>query len=397
MRKKEIQISKDVLSLEKEIITLRRHFHRYPEIGLKEIKTARFIADYLKDLGIEVEENVAGTGVVGIIRGKKPGKTALYRADMDALEVEEENTFEYKSRHKGLAHMCGHDAHMAIALGLTRLFSSKRDTLPGNIKFVFQPSEEIVPGGAKAMIAKGVLQNPRVDAAFGLHVWQHLPVGKVVIKPGPLFASIDVITLKVKGLGGHGAAPHYTVDPVLITAHIITSLEALITREINPTHSAVLTFGQVHAGTAANIIPKDSLIQGTFRCYNPDIRKLAVKRIKEMSRGIAAAFGGSCEVEIFHGQPQVYNNPEITSIVRRVAEKVLPKKNIVDDYTTMGAEDVACFLNRVPGCFFLLGTANVEKGITGAHHSPQFDIDEKALPIGVEIVKRAILYFLEGK
>jgi len=391
----EIKISQEVLALKAEMIGLRRHFHQYPELGNKEVKTGKYIAGYLKKLGLVVKENIAKTGVIGLLKGNYAGKTILYRADMDALEIDEKNNVEYKSKHTGIAHMCGHDAHMAIALITAKLFSAQKNKLRGNIKFVFQPSEELIPGGAKAMIEEGVMKNPEVGGALGLHVWQDLAVGKVGIKPGPLFASIDLVSLRVIGKGGHGAMPQYTVDPIMISAHIITSLQALITREIDPLQSSVLTFGQIHAGTACNIIPEESFLQGSLRCFNPEIRKYAAKRITEISKGIADAFGGRCEVDIARGHPTVNNDPEFTSIVLQAARETVPNDNISNDCNNMGSEDMAYFFNKAPGCLFLLGTSNKEKGLTSKHHSPRFNIDEDALPIGAEIVRKTILKFLD--
>ena len=394
---KGVKISSDVLSLRAEAVRLRRHFHEQPETGFEEFETAKFIAAYLKGLGLEVRERIAKTGVVGLLGGTKPGKTILYRSDMDALRVQEESRKPYRSKKPGIAHACGHDAHMAIALTLAKLFSRQRETLPGNIKFVFQPNEELAPGGAAPMIEQGVLENPHADAALGLHVWQELPIGAVGIKPGPVFAAVDVVSISVRGKGGHGALPHRSVDPVLVSAHLISVLEVLTSREIDPLKSAVLTFGSIHAGDPCNVIPEFAHLKGTFRCFDRKIRRYARKRIREICVKTAGCFGARCDVAITPGFPPLVNDPAFTRIVLEAARGVVPEKNIDQEHMTMGSEDMSLFLARVPGCYFFLGSANSTKGITYPHHSPQFDIDEDALLVGLEIARRTIAMFLSMK
>ena len=389
-------ISREVLELKDEVISLRRDFHRHPEKSYEEFRTSKVIAEYLKKLGLEVKEKVAKTGVVGLLEGEKKGKTILYRADMDALKMEEENDVEYRSQNKGVAHMCGHDAHMAVALTVAKILASKRDKIKGNVKFVFQPSEEQYPGGAKAMIDEGVMENPKVDAALGLHIWQNLPIGTVGIKTGPVFASSDVITLKVSGKGGHGAMPHQTTDPILISANIIIALQALVTRETDPLKTFLLTFGQIHGGSASNIIPEECFIQGTFRCFDADVRIYAEKRVAEISQKIAETFKAKCDIELWHYCPSTINEADFTQIVIDAAKEVVPKENILGSVKTMGADDISYFLSMVPGCYFFLGSSNKEKGLINPHHNPRFNIDEDALPIGVEIITRVILKFLNG-
>jgi amidohydrolase len=264
------RLSREVESLREEIVSLRRHFHSRPEACFRETETAGFIARYLKNLGLSVTENVAGTGVCALLEGEKPGKTLLYRADMDALEMEEESGLPFRSTRKGFAHSCGHDAHMAVALVAARVLAGRKKELRGSVKFVFQPCEESIPGGALAMIRAGVLENPPIDAVLGLHVWQELPSGAVGITAGPAFASIDLVTLKVRGKGGHGATPQLAVDPILISAHIITALEAVVSRETDPLEKKVLTFGELHAGTACNVIPETAVLRGTLRCFKSE-------------------------------------------------------------------------------------------------------------------------------
>jgi amidohydrolase len=391
-----VTLSLEVMKQKEELVSLRRHFHRNPELGLEEKETSSFIAGYLRDLGLEVRERVGKTGVTGLLRGARDGKTLLYRADMDALRVREENDVEYRSRCDGVAHACGHDAHMAVALSAAKLLAGIRNEIAGNVKFLFQPNEELAPGGARLMIDEGVMENPKVDGALGLHVWQGIPAGSVGIKPGPVFAAADLVSLRVKGRGGHGALPHQAVDPVLAAAHIITALQALVTREIDPLKPAVLTFGSIHAGTASNVIPEEALIQGTFRYFDPELHAFARDRIVAIARGVAEGLGARCDAEITKGYPPLFNDPGFTGIVLEVARELLPRERVVETEMTMGSEDMSLYLDRTPGCYFLLGTANREKGLTNPHHSPRFDIDEDALPLGLEIVKRSALKFLKG-
>ena len=387
------KLSGEARALEGELISLRRHFHQYPELGFEERKTAGFIAAYLRQLGLEVREGIAGTGVTGLLRGAREGKTILYRADMDALPIREENDTPYRSKYEGVSHMCGHDAHMAIALGAAKLLASKGETLPGGVLFLFQPGEERAPGGARPMIEEGVMENPKVNGVIGLHVWQSLPAGTVSVKPGPVFAAVDHVNLKVKGKGGHGALPQHTVDPILVSAQIVTSLQALVTREIDPLKPVVFTFGSVHAGAAPNVIPEEAFLQGTLRYFDQDVHDLAIERIRRMAEGIAGAFGARCEVEITGGYPPLVNDPGFTHVVSEAAREVLRSDAVFEDVMTMGSEDMALFLDRSPGCFFLLGSSNGEKGLSEPHHSPRFDIDEDVLALGLEIVTRAIVKF----
>lgn len=293
--------------------------------------------------------------------------------------------------------MCGHDAHMALALTAAKLFTLMQKEISGTVKFLFQPNEELAPGGARFMIEEGVMEDPHVDGVLGLHVWQELPAGCVGIKDGPVFAAADLVNLKVRGKGGHGVLPHHSVDPVLISAELITALQALITREIDPLKPAVLTFGSIHAGNASNVIPEEALIQGTFRYFDPGLHAFARERIDGMARGIAQGLGGACDVEVTEGYPPLFNDPGFTRIVLEAAGEVLDGGCIARNEMTMGSEDMALFLNLAPGCYFFLGTSNREKGLTNPHHSPRFDIDEDALPLGLEIVKRSILKFLSRR
>jgi amidohydrolase len=391
-----VNLSLEVMEQKGELVSLRRHFHRNPELGLEERETSSFIAGYLRDLGLEVREKVGKTGVTGLLRGGKDGKTLLYRADMDALRIREESDVEYRSRREGVAHACGHDAHMAIALSAAKLLAGISDGLAGNVKFIFQPNEELAPGGAQLMIDEGVMEKPKVDGVLGLHVWQGIPAGSVGIKPGPVFAAADLVSLKVKGRGGHGALPHQTVDPILVSAHIITALQALVTREIDPLKPAVFTFGSIHAGTASNVIPEEAFIQGTFRYFDPDLHAFAHDRIGAIARGVAEGLGARCDTVVTKGYPPLFNDPGFARIVLDAAREVLPAERIVETEMTMGSEDMALFLDGTPGCYFLLGTSNSAKGLANPHHSPRFDIDEDALPLGLEIVKRSALKFLKG-
>jgi amidohydrolase len=386
----------DIVQRRDSLIELRRFFHRQPELACEERATAAAIADHLRRHDLEVTEGVGGTGVVGLLRGTagEGGRTLLVRADIDALPITEATDVEYKSETPGKMHACGHDGHIAIALTLADLLAARRDQLRGTVKFAFQPAEERI-GGAEPMIADGVMHHPDVDAVIGLHIWSPTPVGDVAVQAGPFFASADEIALTVRGRGGHGAMPHLNVDPIVAAAQIIVALQTLLSREISPFHPAVVTFGKIAGGTAYNVVADEVELRGTVRAYDAGDREFLLQRIGEIASGVAASLRAEATLDVIRGCPACVNDPDITELVRRAAEATVGAEHIPGgDQRQSVSDDMALFLDAVPGCYFLVGAGNMEKGITAPHHSARFNIDEDALPIGVEVLARATLEYL---
>ncbi|MDP9372788.1 MAG: amidohydrolase, partial [Chloroflexota bacterium] len=295
-----------------EVVANRRYLHQHPELAFQEHNTARFVAEKLRALGIETRTGVAGTGVLGLLRGEREGRTVLLRADMDALPIDELNDVPYKSQNPGVMHACGHDAHTAMLLGAARLLAERRDAIRGTVKFAFQPAEEVPPGGAKPMIEAGVLEGPRVDAAFGVHISQDMPAGTVGVHAGPTYAAPDGFTATIKGKGGHAARPHTCVDPVVVAAQCIVALQTLVSREVNPLRQAVITVGSLHAGTVRNIIPEQAVMEATVRTFGEEVRQHLAERIPALIGGIAAAMRAEAEVRYDLGYPALVNDPAMT-------------------------------------------------------------------------------------
>ena len=388
----------DIAARHPALVELRRHFHERPETAFEEHETAREIAERLRRSGLEVTEGIGKTGVVGLLRGAAgKGKTLLVRADIDALPVTEANDTPYRSRNVGKMHACGHDGHIAIALTLADLLAQRRDALVGNVKFAFQPAEELA-AGAKPMLKDGVLRDPDVDAVIGLHIWSQTPVGDVVVQEGPFFASADHVVLRVRGRGGHGAMPHLNVDPLVAAAQIVVALQTLISREISPFHPAVITFGSIHGGTASNVTADEVELQGTVRAYDAADRDHLLRRIEEVAVSVAGALRATAEMTMREGTPACVNDAEMAALVRRAAEATVGDDHIrKGDQRQSVSDDMALFLQATPGCYFLVGAGNMERGITASHHSAHFDIDEDSLPIGVEVMARAALEYLGVK
>lgn len=357
----------------------RRDFHKHPEIGLKELRTASIVAKELSGLGIEVKTGIGQTGVVGLLEGKAPGPVVLLRFDMDALPIQEETGAEYASENQGLMHACGHDGHVAVGLTVARILNDHRADFSGTVKLVFQPGEEGL-GGAEKMIADGVLQNPPPDIALGLHVWNEKPVGWIGIVPGPVMAAADTFTVRIIGRGGHGAVPDLVADPILAASHVVSSLQSIVSRNVSPLKTAVVTVASIHGGDAFNVVPSEVVLKGTLRSFEQEVRELMVKRFNEIVENVARACGCDSSIEITSITPAVYNNPEITARVQRIAKELLPMDVIDTKSMTMGAEDMAFILNQVPGCYIFIGSANAEKGLSAPHHSSKFDFDESILP-----------------
>ena len=379
------------------VIADRRHLHQHPELGYQEVQTSGFVAERLRARGVDdVRTGIAKTGVTGLIRGTAPGdgKTVLLRADMDALPIEEENEVEYRSVHPGVMHACGHDAHTAMLLGVSRLLLERRDRFAGAVKVLFQPSEELPPGGAKPMIDAGVLDDPKVDAAFGMHMAQEQPVGSIALRAGPTMAAADRFTIEIKGKGGHGARPQSTIDPIAVGAQIVTALQTIVSREVDPIKQAVVTVGAFRAGEAFNVIPDAAELRGTVRSFDPDVRDQLEERIEALVRGVAAAMRAEIDFGYQRGYPATVNDPAMTELVRAAATEVVGEDRLIESPQIMGAEDFSYFLEAVPGCFFFVGSRNPEKGLVWGHHHPRFDIDEESLGTGIETMTATTLRYL---
>ncbi len=372
----------------KTVVSNRRHIHQHPELSFNEFETQKFVETELKKIGITDIQQLANTGVVAIIKSTNnpDKKTIALRGDMDALPITEENKTEYVSQNIGVMHACGHDVHTSSLLGVAEILFALRNEFEGTIKLIFQPGEEKLPGGASLMIKEGVLKNPEVRSVFGQHVMPFLPVGKVGFRGGLYMASTDELYVKVKGKGGHGAMPHLNIDPVLIAANIITSLQQIVSRKANPTIPSVLSFGKVIANGATNVIPDEVLMEGTFRTLDETWRSIAHTEMKKIAEMIAESMGGKCEFEIRKGYPFLKNDIELTARAKKYAEEYLGIENVVDLDIWMAAEDFSYFTQELPACFYRLGTRNEARGIISSVHTPTFDIDEQALEIGAGLM-----------
>jgi len=381
------QIKQRAEALAGELVSIRRYLHQHPELSFQEYETARYVAERLSQIGIPFEAGVAGTGIVAKIEGKNPSKKSIaLRADMDALPIEEANEVPYRSQNPGVMHACGHDVHTTCLLGAARLLYETRDQWEGTIKLLFQPGEERLPGGASLMIKEGALENPRPAAVIGQHVMPLLPVGKVGFREGMYMASTDELYLRVIGKGGHAAMPELGIDPVTIAAQIIVALQQVVSRRSSPKMPTVLSFGKVIANGATNVIPNEVYIEGTFRTFDEAWRARAHEIIEQMAIGIAESMGGRCELEIRKGYPFLYNAPELTRRAKQAAVEYLGEENVVDLDLWLAAEDFAYYSQVAEACFYRLGTRNEARGIVSPVHTPTFDIDEAALPIGAGLM-----------
>ena len=372
---------------EQDLVADRRHLHANPELSYHEYQTAAFVQERLKSWGIPFQAPVAKTGIVGKIEGRNPSsKVIALRADMDALPILEANDVPYKSKNQGVMHACGHDVHTTSLLGAARILHELKDSFEGTVRLIFQPAEEKEPGGASLMIKEGVLKNPEPAAIVGQHVMPLIPVGKVGFREGMYMASADEIYVTVKGKGGHGAMPEQNIDPVLITAHILVALQQIVSRVASPKMPSVLSFGKVIANGATNVIPNEVKMEGTFRTMDEAWRAKAHQRMKKMAESIAEGMGGSCDFDIRKGYPFLENDPELTRHARAAAVAYLGEENVLDLDLWMAAEDFSYYSQEVDACFYRLGTRNEEKGIVSSVHTPTFDIDEAALPIGAGLM-----------
>jgi amidohydrolase len=370
-----------------DIVACRRHLHRHPELSFHEYETQKFVEARLKEYGITDFRRMADTGVVALLKGRNPDKrTVALRADMDALPIVEANPVDYKSENEGVMHACGHDVHTSSLLGAARILHELRDRFEGTVKLIFQPGEEKLPGGASLMIKEGVLENPKPASVIGQHVMPQIPAGKVGFRKGLYMASTDELYVTVHGKGGHGAMPHLNIDPVMITAQILVSLQQIVSRYAMPSLPTVLSFGKVIANGATNVIPDKVCLEGTFRTLNEEWRDEAHRRMKHMAEQIAESMGGRCEFEIRRGYPFLVNDEDLTDRSRRWAEEYVGKENVEDLEIWMAAEDFAFYSQQAKACFYRLGVRNEAKGITSSVHTPTFDIDESALETGMGLM-----------
>ena len=389
------------------IIRLREHIHQNPELGNREFNTAALVADHLRALGFdEVQTGIAHTGVVGILRGGRPGPVVAVRADMDALPVTEMTPYPFRSRVRttylgqevGVSHACGHDIHVAVQLGVASVLAGMRDELPGTVKFIFQPAEEGPPpgedGGARMMVAEGVLQDPAPSAIFGLHSFAEMEVGKVGFTSGPALAAVDHFKIRILGLQAHGAAPHLGIDPIVMASQAVSAFQTIRSRNLPPLEPSVVTVGIIRGGTRFNIIPHVVEMEGTVRTYNPDVRDAVEQRMGEILAGITSAGGGTYELVYDRGTPATINDPALGERMLPTLARVVGEENVVDLDPTMGGEDFAYFANEVPGFFFRLGQV-IPGGSSGGHHTPDFQADNSAVPVGIRAMTNLLLDYLE--
>jgi len=373
---------------------LRRDFHRNPELGFQEVRTAGVVARDLTELGLEVSTGVGKTGVVATLEGARPGPILLVRFDMDALPIQEETGAEYASQTPGVMHACGHDGHTAIGLTVARMLEAHKSDLGGTVKLVFQPAEEGL-GGAQAMVADGVLDNPQPVRSLSLHLWNDKPLGWIGVTPGPVMSASDRFTVKIIGRGGHGASPNIVIDPIVAGAQVISALQNIVSRNVDPLESAVVTVTSMIGGEAFNVIPETVELRGTIRTFKPEIRKIVLERFEEISSGVAAAMGCRAEVDLRSITPAVINDPELAKQVFDVANAVYPQAEISTEERTMGSEDMAFMMDDIPGCYFFVGSADHARGLDAGHHHPKFDFNEDALTTGAALMASVVFDFLE--
>jgi len=368
-----------------QLVQWRRDFHRHPELAFQERWTSGVVRAFLEECGIEVSP-CAGTGLRGVLKGAGKGRTVALRADMDALPITEEGDKEYRSQVPGVMHACGHDGHMAILMGAAKILAGRRASLSGSVVFLFQPSEEDHPGGAKRMIDEGALDG--VDRVFGLHLWQPLATGTIATRAGALMAQPDDFKVIVRGKGGHAALPHSAVDPILVASHVVVAAQSIVSRFLDPLKPAVVSFTMVHGGTTHNIIPDSVTLTGTVRTLDADVQRAAKRRLREVCEETCRSFGASAEFTYEEGYPPVVNDAEMIDLVARVARREFGEGTYATMEPVMGGEDFAYFLQRVPGAFVMLGMGDNQPY---PHHNVRFDIDERALPIGVQLMTEVAL------
>lgn len=387
------KVMKAAHAIEEALITIRRDIHRQPELALQEYKTAKYIADRLRALGCEVTENVGSTGVVGLLRGRESGKTLAIRADMDALPIEEETEHGFCSATPGVMHACGHDAHIAVVLGAAEILSSLKDSFAGNIKLIFQPSEESPIGGADRMIEEGVLENPHVDAALGLHVTPELPAGQMGYKEGPFFASVAYFTIEIMGKGGHGALPQHSVNPILVAAECIQALQTIPSAQIDPMEPFVLSIGSIHGGQKSNIIPEKVTIEGTVRCFGDELMSRTGQIMENLLRSITSAYGAAYRLNFRSEVKTLINDQGMIGLIKEAGEEILGNDHTLAAQPVLLGDDFASFSQLVPSAYIYLGAGFPGQPNPPLHH-PKFDLNEETLPIGAALLSYTALKFL---
>ncbi|MEJ2412488.1 MAG: M20 family metallopeptidase [Anaerolineales bacterium] len=376
---------------------LRREFHRHPELGFQEFHTAEIIVRELSRWeGFKIQSGLAGTGVLATLEGEKnPGKTVLLRFDMDALPVQEVTGAEYASEIDGLMHACGHDGHLAIGLTAARLLAERRHEFDGTVRILFQPAEEGL-GGALKTIQAGVLEDLRPDYVLGMHLWNEKPLGWLGISEGPVMAASETFRIRIRGMGGHGAKPQEAIDPIVASAGMINTLQTLISREVHPLDSAVITVSTIHAGQAPNVIPAEAELTGTIRTFSLETRKRLLERFQSTVKDVAAAYRCQVEVSLEDTSPPVINHPSATRVVRQTAKTLFPTMEMDENYRTMASEDMAYLMQDLPGCYTFIGSANPTRGLDAKHHQPNFDFDEDALVSGTALMAGSALNLLKS-
>ena len=392
-------LQQEANELAAQLVAWRRDLHMHPELGFQEVRTAGVVARHLQELGLEVTTGVGKTGVVALVEADSlaaDAPTVLLRFDMDALPIVEESGAPYASQNPGVMHACGHDGHTAIGMGVATLLSRHRNQLPGRVKLVFQPAEEGL-GGARAMVADGVMDAPAPAASFGLHLWSQLPLGSVVVQPGPLWAAADIVNVTVHGLSGHGAMPHETIDATLVAAQIVVAWQSIVARSVDPAQAAVISVGTFHSGTACNIISGKAELSCSIRSLSVDVRDLLVRRMDEVAAGICAAYGASHELTLIHGVPVTQNSVEGATLMAKVVSELLGANAVIQIPPMMVGEDMSEFLNRAPGCFVLVGASDPAGPLHAAHHNDRFDFDERMLPTGAALLAGTAITWLSAQ
>ncbi len=375
-----------------DLVEIRRDFHMYPELSYQEENTPRKVADFLSALGLEVRTGVGGRGVVGTLRGSKPGPTLALRADFDALPIQDEKQVDYKSRIPGVMHACGHDVHTTTLMGVAKVLSEVREHLAGNVVFIHQFAEEVAPGGALPMIEDGCLDG--VDVIYGAHVWSGIPIGQVGVTYGYMMAATDDFEIEITGKGGHGATPHLTVDSLVTGSQLVLNLQQIVSRRVNPLKPAVLTVGSFVSGNAYNVIPNTAQLMGTVRTFDEEVRDLMEEELKAVVQATCQAVGATAKVHYLRGYPAVWNHEEPTRVVESRAKELLGEGQVFHMEPIMGGEDFSYYLQKVPGSFFFVGGANPELGAEYPHHHPKFDVDEKAMLVAGQVFLSTVLHHL---
>jgi len=396
---REQQIAAQAESMREKLVTQRRDFHMHPELSNREERTSRVVAERLRALGLEVKTNVARHGVVAVLKGAKPGPVVAVRADMDALPIQETIDVPYKSQNAGVKHACGHDVHTTVGLGVAEVLSKMRDQISGTVKFLFQPAEEGPPageeGGAPLMIKEGAFDSPRPQAIFGLHVLPTVDVGKIAYNSGPSMASADRFVINIRGKKVHGAYPHDGIDTIVVAAECVTALQSIRSRRIDTTEPLVLTIGSIQGGNRFNIITDEVRLEGTVRTLNEDVRKKVQQMMKDTLAGVTSAYGATYEMEYVEGAAVTYNDPKLVEETLTVMKRIVGNDNVFSPKPQMGAEDFSYYQKVIPGFFYFLGVGNKAKGITAMIHTPEFDVDEESLVVGVKVMTSVVLDYLD--